>query len=49
VAKADEPTVCYILTFEKMREVLGKNMNNIIYYNLEKWALKRSGCFDEIS
>jgi hypothetical protein len=28
-----------------MKEVLGTNINNIIYFNIERWALKRSSCF----
>jgi len=38
-------TICSIMSRKDVEDTLGSSLNNILFYNLKKWALLRSNVF----
>lgn len=50
-AKCMEDTVCLVIGKRDMEKALGSNLKNLIYYNLQKWALLRTevlNCYNSV-
>lgn len=42
-------TTCLSIGRESIKEILGDQITNIIYYNISKWAIKRSEILSKLS
>lgn len=47
-AKAIGKVVCSILSKRDIENTLGSSINNLIHYNIKKWALLRSSVFKNL-
>ena len=42
-------TVCLSVGSDSIRNILGNQISNIIFYNIQKWAIKRSFVLSKMS
>jgi hypothetical protein len=42
-------TVCLSVGADAIRNILGNQITNIVFYNIEKWAIKRSSILSKMS
>ena len=48
-AKCVEDTVCMVIGRKDIERALGANVNNLLYFNIQKWALLRCEVFEHYS